>query len=597
MIPTDEASRRSPCSSAALRTAPLAVCLLLAAACTRDLALPKAQVLAIGLACSADAQCDGSRCRDGVCCLSDCAATETCAAPGHLGSCSARGLGDGCTADAQCGAAGHCVDGVCCESACAGECRTCAATGRKGRCTTQADNHDDRAKCASCFACFGGTCAPALPGTDPAGSCGAGLVCSARISCGVPQGGACAQPGDCAVGDCLAGACSVLAREPVSSTEMVPQPTGRVLRSLAATPSGAVAVLYGEFSNQGGDPINGELLENDVWLALRSPAGGWRASPLYRDLYAPPGSLHAALVSVGEYYYLAAASDTAEAHRCPEGTCGLRGVLLAPSGQTGRSEPIDPDVRRAFGVQLLREGGTLYAFYEGNRAEAGNRVHARAGTLGTGPTVWSDVPGFPVYPVVQSGLPWTATLAGGAPVLLHLDRAYGSTLVASRLGQPDEVIDLSATCGGIVGLSTSAVPLDPGQALVLVGALCSSSRAAFAVLDPRKGVGARFTEYPVPPGTVAVVPAGPVGAGFALLAAGVYDADVTTLRVQLGLFSTTGTPTWRMVWEPRGLDDLRDFVTSPVGDLPGLLLLSGPVPPTPQQELPPTTLEFVRYQR
>lgn len=302
-------------------------------------------------------------------------------------------------------------------------------------------------------------------------------------------------------------------------------------------------------------------------------------------------------MSVGEYYYLAAASDTAEAHGCSADTCGLRGVLLAPSGQTGRTEPIDPDVRRVFGVDLQRDGATLYAFYEGNRAEAGNRVHARVGTLGTGNTSWSDVPGFPDYPIAQSGLPWAVALAGGAPVLLHLDAAYGTTLVASRAGQPDEKIELALTCGEVSGLTVGSVPIAPGQGLVLVGALCANSRAAFAVLDPRKVVGARFTEYPLPLGTVAVVPAGQVGTGFALLAAGVYDQDVSTLRVQLGLFSATGTPAWRTVWEPRGLDDLRDFVTAPVGDLPGLLLLSGPVAPTPEQQVPPTTLEFVRHQR
>jgi (E)-4-hydroxy-3-methylbut-2-enyl-diphosphate synthase len=81
---------------------------------------------------------------------------------------------------------------------------------------------------------------------------------------------------------------------------MVPQPTGRTLRSIAVTPSGTVAVVYGEFSNQGGDPINGALMENDLWLALRAPGGGWRASPLYRDLAAQTDQpLHLGLTEAG----------------------------------------------------------------------------------------------------------------------------------------------------------------------------------------------------------------------------------------------------------------------------------------------------------
>ena len=573
--------------------------LCLAAGCTRDLSLPKPAVRGIGVSCEKDAQCDGNRCREGVCCASECAGHETCTAPGHAGTCTARALGAACQTHAQCGPAvspGLCVDGVCCESACAGTCSTCASAEAPGRCRQQANNHDDRKLCGQCLACFLGTCAPALPGTDPGGQCGGGKVCSARQQCGAAVGGLCATSDDCAVGDCLASACSALTRERVTSVDMVTAPTGRRLKGLATTAGGTVAVLYAEFSTEDGTAA-GLTLENDLWLALRAPAGGWSANPILRDLGVPAGDLVAALASVGEFFFLAKSSKAAENQGCqPASTCGVNGDLLSPAGQVARSEAIDPAVRDVFEVALERDAsGAVFVFYDGLRDGAQRTLFARRGILGAGSTNWVDVGSAPRVDGMGELLPWAATVVDGQPTFFTPDKLYGTTLVATAGGAVVDTIDTSAVCNEIDSLSVVTAAAPEGTE-VLIGLSCARA-SGFAIYRPWKPQGQRGQALAAPQYTELLQPLGRIGAGEAVLLAGTYDADLTTLQLDFAELAADGTFGVRQIWAPRGPEDLRDFTSLLLGPLPTVLLLTGPVTPPGGTTAPGVSLELVRYRR
>ena len=58
-----------------------------------------------------------------------------------INPCGANGptmaLGDACSCDAECGSS-HCVEGVCCNTACTGGCQTCKAASAPGTCLGRA---------------------------------------------------------------------------------------------------------------------------------------------------------------------------------------------------------------------------------------------------------------------------------------------------------------------------------------------------------------------------------------------------------------------------------------------------------------------------
>ena len=93
--------------------------------------------------------------------------------------------GEGCTATfATSCASGFCVDGVCCDvAACTGACKSCNVAGSEG------------------------TCVPAAPGSEVAGSCAVGMACDVSGTCKSKNGQACAAAADCASGFCTDGVC------------------------------------------------------------------------------------------------------------------------------------------------------------------------------------------------------------------------------------------------------------------------------------------------------------------------------------------------------------------------------------------------------
>ena len=137
------------------------------------------------------------------------------------GSCGKKDEGSTCETDAQCKST-FCRDRVCCEGACAGNCRTCNAAGKAGKCTLSASGDTDpRGVCtdARSPACkTDGKC-------DGSGSCRnypAGIECVAQsCNAGTNMGdfrhecngsGTCAKtkdPVSCAPGRCGGNACTL----------------------------------------------------------------------------------------------------------------------------------------------------------------------------------------------------------------------------------------------------------------------------------------------------------------------------------------------------------------------------------------------------
>lgn len=188
---------------------------------------------------SNQASCGPYGCADNQC-RSSCETPAECAAGHH---CSAAGTcepnkqdGEQCRAAAEC-TSGNCVDGVCCNSDCAGQCESCAESGRLGTCVAASgEPRDGRQPCdgqgscrGSCdgetrdacvFPAAGQSCSSEcrrstikMSTCDGAGAC----VVSETIDC-TPYGCApdetcrreCKDQGDCATGhQCFAGRCEL----------------------------------------------------------------------------------------------------------------------------------------------------------------------------------------------------------------------------------------------------------------------------------------------------------------------------------------------------------------------------------------------------
>jgi hypothetical protein len=166
------------------------------------------QLLATGASCTAGSSCTSGVCAQSICCATSCVGTcQSCAVPGHLGTCTLdpacgsldAGASDAggaasstapvvtgefksCARASDC-ASGHCVDGVCCETACEEKCHSCALPGSPGVCTPEPIGVDLRHECGGGLQCSG-TC-------GPGGACigsGAGVQCAASRCVSVTGG-------------------------------------------------------------------------------------------------------------------------------------------------------------------------------------------------------------------------------------------------------------------------------------------------------------------------------------------------------------------------------------------------------------------------
>jgi len=105
--------------------------------------------------CTGSTKLCGSTCIPTTQCCGGCGGnTPVC---NSSGVCVARGQGNACSADAECGT-GHCADGVCCNTACTGQCEACATASTPGTCIPVLT---PRTPCAG-----SGTCGSACDGTD-----------------------------------------------------------------------------------------------------------------------------------------------------------------------------------------------------------------------------------------------------------------------------------------------------------------------------------------------------------------------------------------------------------------------------------------------
>jgi hypothetical protein len=144
-------------------------------------------------------------CGDDACkpsCLSnaDCAAGNSCAQPGPMGSCGKKGLGQKCLVADDC-KSNFCVDGVCCDQGCTGSCVSCNQPNAPGRCTpVPAGVLDPRRVCVN----------------QGAGSCGTDGKCNGARACETYPTNTVCRPGSCdpttnrVTGDgvCRNGACA-----------------------------------------------------------------------------------------------------------------------------------------------------------------------------------------------------------------------------------------------------------------------------------------------------------------------------------------------------------------------------------------------------
>lgn len=173
-----------------------------------------ADVVLASNACESNAQCDeGQRCFDGNCrdaCVdsTDCDNNEVC---GDEGVCVAR-LGQSCSGADSCGEGFACVRGACARAVAAGETCRHDAECISGSCVGGiCCNRACDAACESCAnaetGVANGTCATALPDTDPEDRCGATAVCGAGGSCVSDNGVACTDNAQCGSGFCVDGVC------------------------------------------------------------------------------------------------------------------------------------------------------------------------------------------------------------------------------------------------------------------------------------------------------------------------------------------------------------------------------------------------------
>ena len=166
--------------------------------------------------------CASGFCVDGVCCAkASCSGScQSCAVPGHEGSCTSAAAGtevagscaggqacDGkgackskngttCSSGSVC-ATGFCADGVCCESACDGTCVSCNQAGRAGKCSDYTAGSDPEGECGAdsglCrFTCNGAGACDAPPSGTPCGFC---ATCDGVGTCFTPDPNPCGGGG------------------------------------------------------------------------------------------------------------------------------------------------------------------------------------------------------------------------------------------------------------------------------------------------------------------------------------------------------------------------------------------------------------------
>lgn len=153
-----------------------------------------------GASCQVGDECLSARCTNGVCCGSQCTASEVCNIPGREGICvpeSDHMLTD-CEDPSDCGdeARPFCVDNVCCDAPCDGG--TCTQAGYEGVCVPLLE---DGAECTQDSKCASGFCSD--PGRCCKDRCDGGYcdelgICSPLAS----NGSDCAENAQCASNVC-----------------------------------------------------------------------------------------------------------------------------------------------------------------------------------------------------------------------------------------------------------------------------------------------------------------------------------------------------------------------------------------------------------
>ncbi len=337
-----------------------------------------------------------------------------------------RGIGRACDEAARC-AEGSCVDGFCCESACEGTCLTCARADVPGRCVLAEDNSDRRGHCGLCAACYSGSCAPAVPGTDPNRSCPDGLACSPEQACGV-MGDGCDEAHPCAIGQCLAGRCLRARAEEVRFEGMFDKATSRDPMSLAAGPNGAIAVLFAESSNL----MFGSLtVENDLMLAVRARDGAWSVVRLQTDRCGTPalgeipiGSTTFLGPTILVSGHLVATTAGCGPETAPRGTFTQ---LVFPSGLVGRPTSVAGEAGRDHRHELVDQGGGALLLVR----ERDGAFIASTRTTGAEGSAWSEPFTLPAAQYIS-----TWAIAPRAEGALLFDFGEGDTHVRARALTP-----------------------------------------------------------------------------------------------------------------------------------------------------------------
>ena len=327
----------------------------------------------VGVACTAAEQCSSASCRESVCCERECAATEICDAPGHVGSCTARPLGGACLAASDC--PGHfCVDRVCCDQACQGDCRSCALPGSAGRCSVPADNTDPDQDCqGACRACFSGRCAPALVGSDPNGKCGGERACSSLGICRALPGRSCAVDQDCAAGSCVQQRCLTLEDVRLFTPEMNPASDAINVMGLAHS-NDITALVVTDYARNVTvtEPILSASPNNLILLTLRDGEVVPEGHLVHDDQFGHPGRIPGQVEFLGADPYVVTFDATASqpfgggrpCERDLRRPCGVYGQRFTRNGATG-VEPIKESTQRVSWLQLVRtNGGDLFAAWQ-----------------------------------------------------------------------------------------------------------------------------------------------------------------------------------------------------------------------------------------
>jgi len=281
---------------------------------------------------------------DAVCCASTCQEMEACNLPRNLGECTQRTLGDPCDAASMC-ASGSCADGVCCDVACEGLCLSCNRRESPGTCGLADDNTDSRKQCSGqCTACFGGYCAPALPGSDPNASCVEGLACDREAQCKIAPGRAC-NPGDsCATGFCAGHTCARLLSESVVSEVMIPDAAHTRIMALASDVHGTPSMVIRQVIPGVGD-FTGISTRNVYYM--RNTPQGWGGLLLAQpdlctlETFEHGSHRRAAIIPIGttDVVFLIHGFEECAAHH-PNDPLGLVAYWTGPSFAVQRVEKV-----------------------------------------------------------------------------------------------------------------------------------------------------------------------------------------------------------------------------------------------------------------